>query len=647
MTKILKKTLLLIILMLFFIGLSTISATDSNTQKNVISTDTVATNNIDNNITNPISKIDNNNIKKQNNAINNYYKNKSEYYEVNNYEVFSQDQLNENNMKHVYRWTNEIETATENNNLFTNMTSNSKPIYKNNSIKNDNNTDERIKTYLRIYAEPNPVILGESVDIFTAIDLDRNMPYEYAEELNNMTSGKYQGILYVNNTPYKNSYIQNLGFGFLYENIWKNVSLSIAFIGNEKYTESIATVDLKILIPTRIQAEDTINLELNEHLTSISVIDKTNDILDKATIKVYENDVFISNLSDFSLTSYGEHKLKLVFEGGILSDGNTYLASEKEITVSAKKRANISLNFNEEYRLGETVDINVLIKDKKNAVISGLNVDIYCNDKHITSSITNFDGKINYPYSPTTEGIYRITVKLNDEIYIANDTTNTFTVLQPPKEYSLKIITKNFTIGEIATIKANIYFGNEFEKELVTNLIKGKVIFKVNGKTLKDENGKVIYAKVVNGTATLENYEVPETWNKKCIILEAVYSGSTQCDALRSTKEELTIKKVITPTITTENVNTIAGSKVTLKATITGLEDITKNTKVVFKINGKSVKDENGKVIYVKVVNGEVSVEYVIPETYKAKNYVLTAIYLAANYDRIEDSKTLTISNIY
>lgn len=33
--------------------------------------------------------------------------------------------------------------------------------------------------------------------------------------------------------------------------------------------------------------------------------------------------------------------------------------------------------------------------------------------------------------------------------------------------------------------------------------------------------------KVVNGQATIENYKIPDSWNKNNITLSAVYSGLT------------------------------------------------------------------------------------------------------------------------
>ncbi len=62
----------------------------------------------------------------------------------------------------------------------------------------------------------------------------------------------------------------------------------------------------------------------------------------------------------------------------------------------------------------------------------------------------------------------------------------------------------------------------------------------------------------------------------------------------------------------------------------------------MFKVNSKTVKDANGKVIYAKVVNGQVSVEYTLPENMKTGPYNLTAVYISSN-NRIEETKTLTI----
>ncbi|RAP54707.1 MAG: hypothetical protein BZ137_00720 [Methanosphaera sp. rholeuAM130] len=237
---------------------------------------------------------------------------------------------------------------------------------------------------------------------------------------------------------------------------------------------------------------------------------------------------------------------------------------------------------------------------------------------------------INANVNDTTSGCSS-TIYLNTTD--ATITGNTF-IDQVTSATELKV--EMIVTGEYANITARITVDNE----TAGDVNKGKVSFKINGKTLKDASGKVIYLKVTNGTAMLENIEVLQDWLKEGSTVQAVYSGSTQCEQLKSEKAQISIIPVEL-TLTAEDVTAQAGSTVTLRAT---LSDNSINTgKIVFKINGKTVKDSNGKVIYAKVANGTANVEYTLPENMKAKDYTLTAVFTATNYERLEDNKTLTV----
>ena len=104
-------------------------------------------------------------------------------------------------------------------------------------------------------------------------------------------------------------------------------------------------------------------------------------------------------------------------------------------------------------------------------------------------------------------------------------------------------------------------------------------------------------------------------------------------------------KTETTPTLTitpiTEEVQ--AGSNITLKAKLAaGSEPITTG-KVVFKINGKTVKDENGKIIYAQVdANGEVSVDYNLGNL-KAGTYTIDATFISSCYDKLTSNTTMTV----
>jgi cell division protein FtsI/penicillin-binding protein 2 len=81
-----------------------------------------------------------------------------------------------------------------------------------------------------------------------------------------------------------------------------------------------------------------------------------------------------------------------------------------------------------------------------------------------------------------------------------------------------------------------------------------------------------------------------------------------------------------------------------LKATITDGNKLINTGKVVFKVNGKTVKDVNGKVIYAKVINNTVSMEYALPESYNVGSYNLTAVFIAGGYDKLVDTKTVIVA---
>ena len=85
------------------------------------------------------------------------------------------------------------------------------------------------------------------------------------------------------------------------------------------------------------------------------------------------------------------------------------------------------------------------------------------------------------------------------------------------------------------------------------------------------------------------------------------------------------------------------GNKTTLKTTITDKNGNKVNSgKVVFKLNGKTLKDDEGNTIIAEVKDGIATIEYMIPTNYAAKNYILTAVASDDKYNRTEANSTLT-----
>ena len=311
-----------------------------------------------------------------------------------------------------------------------------------------------------------------------------------------------------------------------------------------------------------------------------------------------------------------------------------------------------------------TIPDNVLIRDNKLPTITTMeipNVILANKPVEITAYVTDEDNNpITGGYVTFRKGWDNIAnVTVTNGIATSKFTfteLETFTLITTYWPTSTEVITssdeKTITIEDARTIISidevsatagqNVTLTARITDQLGNNFNGGKVTFKVNGKTVKDANGKVVYAKVVDGVATA-TYEVPMDASGKDLNITAVYSGSTKYDKQTTTTTVTVIEATPTLTITPFNEPVTTGSTVTLKAKVALGDTPITTGKIVFKINGKTVKDANGKVIYAKVdVNGEVSVDYNIGDL-KANTYTVEAVFTASGYDKLTSNTTMTV----
>jgi len=290
--------------------------------------------------------------------------------------------------------------------------------------------------------------------------------------------------------------------------------------------------------------------------------------------------------------------------------------------------------------LGQTVNITVNVIAADNSIINEGTVEFTDKDGNPISQqyvVNVVDGKATISYTANKVGSITIIAKYADSMLYAENQINT-TIKTSKAATTLTIDPITAVVGQTITLTARIENANDY-----LDINEGKVAFKVNGKTIKDENGKVIYAKVEDGVATLE-YEVPESWSTKEITISAVYSGSTNYNSSRG--ETVVEMSSGEPSIVITSDETF--TKDTVKTFTVELKD--GNTpinqgRVVFKINGKTLKDANGKVIYVDVVNGIASLNFNINATYyKTSSWTLKAVFISTEYERLEATQQLQLA---
>ena len=414
----------------------------------------------------------------------------------------------------------------------------------------------------------------------------------------------------------------------------KSMGIGYAHSPNSQVTKNTIIINDNSSQPLNSVTEEiqpaSIGIRIQQDSNSITIennIIKTNDIekTDK-TISTEDSNAMIRFNKLTSSTGYGSDSITTNPEKfNIIQDNTITTRTTFEIPKI------ILVNSTTEVRIYVVDEYDNPVNGGYVSIRKGTSGFVYFENITVTDGIatTNLTfteietSYISATYFPTSDGL--------------NASSDPTTISIEEARTVLTIEEIELTAGKTVTLTAKVtdQMGNNFNG--------GKVTFKVNGKTVKDANGKVVYAKVVDGVATA-TYEVPLDMSGKEVNITATYTGNAKYNKANTSITQTVAPTAPTLTITPLEEAVSAGSSITLKAKVAMGDTLITTGKVVFKINGKTVKDANGKVIYAKVnSNGEVTVDYDLPENMKAGVYNLTAVYTSSDY-KLEDVQTLTVN---
>ena len=191
-------------------------------------------------------------------------------------------------------------------------------------------------------------------------------------------------------------------------------------------------------------------------------------------------------------------------------------------------------------------------------------------------------------------------------------------------------------VGDTITITANVTYKTSSSWNAPRYPVtSGTVLFDVNGELSR-------VAVDENGIATV-TYTVPFT-SQESFKVVTEYEYNTEYAAKLTENTINIIKRNATLTILDDYHEYKAGETVTFRAIVTEGDTLVKSGRVVFKLNGITLKDENGKAVYAKVVNGIAVLNYTLPSTFSAKIYNVTAAFSTDGYNRAENTSQLTVT---
>ena len=380
---------------------------------------------------------------------------------------------------------------------------------------------------------------------------------------------------------------------------------------------------------------DTVN-NLTERLNISGLLDTLNDTLNNITDKVNSGE-YLKKLNDTvnNLTA----RLNI---SDLLDTLDDTLDNITDNINSGKYVESLNGTIN---NMTDNLNISNLI-DSLNKTLNELQQKINSSD-----IFDNADNMIN---------------NIKERLNIMNLINSIKNIIDQLKFNSIKINATSTSgiLGEKLTLKATVTDG------LNKKVNEGKVIFKINGRTLKD-NGKLtgssnpLKVNVVNGVATATiNLDLDM---KSATNYVVSYLGTKNYNVSVSNQAKIQVnKRNATITVSTNKKTIKQGQVLTLTAKVYDTTNGKKSTNltkyddqyVLFKINGITLKDAKGQVLKAKIIKGVAKVNYTVPlglsgvtdtKSMTIKNHTILAQLNNKNYqDNIRNTTTFQVerSNI-
>ena len=425
-------------------------------------------------------------------------------------------------------------------------------------------------------------------------------------------------------------------------------NITVTYNGNNSLISTSSTKTFTVIAPknTVIEIDDIDTIVINEEVTVTGTLtdEDGNGIKANITISLPDEETIIETEEDGTFTFISESVFDVAgdYTVTITYAGNSTLIgtdSSATFTVRGPKDTFIEIDEIQNITVNQPVTITGTLTDEEGIGIkANLTISLPSEEKIIeTDDYGSFTFTSESVFA--SKGDYTVTITYDgddEELLIGTTYSETFTVTKSNVTITLDPITANVNDEVSITARVTDINGNAVNG--------GKLIFKVNGVTVRDASGKVLTAIVKDGVASIDAV-VGKTWTTGS-TLEAVYAGtSDEYNSARFSDDTVfTISKaVVDVTVSLDKTSVVAGETIEITATITSNGKLVNNGRIIIKVNGITVKDANNKVLYVTVVNGVAKFNYTVPENWKLGDRNIVVIYDNSAYNRSEGNADFTI----
>ncbi|MBR3214804.1 MAG: Ig-like domain repeat protein [Methanosphaera sp.] len=421
-------------------------------------------------------------------------------------------------------------------------------------------------------------------------------------------------------------------------------TITITYPGNEEYNTTTITETINITQRESLTIATLNNNTIQNTTATVTVRDKTTGTpvtTGEVTITNTDNNEIIARASLDSSTIIIPLNINIAGDYNLRVDylGNTNYTSSNatltDVTIVKRKSA---------------IEITTL-----NDTVADTRVNITVKDPVTNNTLVNAPISITLPNGTTinthtgSTGTTTVTLELPSDtqtITVTYDGSNTYNTISTYYTLNITKLPSIITvakqtgyIGENITLTANI---TDAEGNPING---GRVIFKLNGITLKDTNDETIYADVTNGVANI-SYHIPTSYQAKTYKLEAVYAGNSIYDSSRSNTPLVNLKQRQAQLTIQTNTTVQVDQTLNINVNITDKRDPTRsiNGYVIFKIDGLTLKDENGDTIQIQITNNTAGYNYTIGHQYSARKHTITAVLVNDTYVRSQTNVTFNVT---
>lgn len=345
---------------------------------------------------------------------------------------------------------------------------------------------------------------------------------------------------------------------------------------------------------------------------------------------------------DLTLENIKITKYATTMSGGAINNNGNLTVRNSNLTYNLAGNGGAIHNTGE-YTISDTLfhnnnPVNFQINENNNIELINTDGFISINDFTIITDYEVYHGNGQEALEQYTISTDALNIKLL--LNGTNTTDNTFIIKgnnEKINSQKTKITNENPISGSTTDITATFII----EDNPIT---EGMVIFRLNGKTLRDDDGKVIYVNINEGKATLKDVPITNTWAGDETTLQAIFAGNDEFEPLYTDKLIISVSKREAQIELTAPSTAQTGETITLSASVTSGGEPLTTGRVAFKLNGKTLKDKTGKALYVNVVNGNATTTYTLPAKIKANTYTLTAVFAENTYERCEKETQLKVN---